>query len=60
MSARFALLGFVLGMAVLLPLMLTFDAARPWIALGGIACAGLMYAWGRHTRLRRQRGALRS
>jgi hypothetical protein len=42
------LVGFALGMAVMLPLMLTFDSARPWIALAGLSCAGLMYAWGAH------------
>jgi len=39
----YPILGFVLGMAVILPLMLTFDHARPWIALAGLGCAALMY-----------------
>lgn len=41
------LLAFGASFAVLLPLMLTFDEARPWIALAGVICGASIYAIGR-------------
>ena len=49
-----AVAGFALGMAVLLPLMLIFDGARPWLALLGVLSGVVMFVWGRRNRLRRQ------
>jgi len=56
----YPLIGFTLGMAIILPLMLTFDHARPLIAAGWIALCAVVYTSARASRLRRQRGASRS
>lgn len=44
-TATLVTIGAIALAALLLPFMLVFDAARPWIALASMAAGGMLLLW---------------